>query len=119
MAKQQYVIRHGRRVAIKTLNPTPAKPKRKKAEPFTMIAHTDAAKGFAALGCLAALVWYGLLHREWAERRRTVRLPTALLRSWGVDRWAWGRALVHLERAGLITVERRPGCAPEVTLLRR
>jgi hypothetical protein len=91
---------------------------RRQDDLFVQITHRDAIAGFAALDCPFALVWCALLYREWAEKRSTVRLPTALLRSWGINRWTWGRALARLERAKLITVERRPGQAARVTLVR-
>jgi hypothetical protein len=92
--------------------------RRRQDDLFVQITHRDAVAGFMALGCPFALVWCALLYREWAEKRGTVRLPTALLRSWGINRWSWGRALARLEKAGLVTVERRPGQAARVTLVR-
>lgn len=92
--------------------------RRRQDDLFVQITHQDAIAGFAALDCPFALVWCALLYREWAEKRSTVRLPTALLRSWGINRWTWGRALAHLEEAELVTVERRPGRAARVTLVR-
>jgi hypothetical protein len=63
-------------------------------------------------------VWCALLYRTWAERRAQVRLPTTLLKSWGVHRNVWGRALTRLEAAGLIRVARRPGRSAMVTMLK-
>jgi DNA-binding transcriptional regulator YhcF (GntR family) len=58
-----------------------------------------------------ALVWYAILFRAWATSSNAVKLPTVLLRSWGVNRWTWNRAVSRLERAGLIEIERGPGQA--------
>jgi hypothetical protein len=93
------------------------KPPRKRREPFALITHTDAVAGFKALRNLGALVWYALCYRAWAEKSRTVRLPTKLLQSWGVHQKPRSRAIARLERAGLIRVERAPGRAARVTLL--
>jgi hypothetical protein len=49
-------------------------------------------------------------------RNRTVPLANKTLAVLGVDRYAKYRALVWLEGAGLVSVERRPGCNPVVTL---
>jgi hypothetical protein len=93
--------------------------RKRRAEPFVQITHSDAVAGYMALGVPTALVWYALLYREWAEKRSTVRVPTALLRSWHLRRWVWARALARLEAGGLIEVERRRGRAAKVTIVRR
>jgi hypothetical protein len=51
--------------------------RKRRAEPFVQITHSDAVAGYMALGVPTALVWYALLYREWAEKRGTVRVPTA------------------------------------------
>jgi hypothetical protein len=85
---------------------------------FVKLTPADAVAGFKALGCIKALVWYALLFRAWTEKSDTVRVPTALLRSWGVNRKTWARALTRLERAGLIQTERRHGKSVVCRLLR-
>jgi hypothetical protein len=112
-----YIRRHGRLIEVETIEPGgPAK--KHKGEPFLLLTHRDAVRGFLALGSPKALVWYAVLYRAWAEKSKTVRVPTKLLRSWGVGRWNWSRALVQLEQAGLIQIdERRHGGAAKVTLL--
>jgi DNA-binding transcriptional ArsR family regulator len=62
-------------------------------------------------------VGIGLWFLAGLKHTRTVSLSSALLRSFGVDRSAKRRALGWLEQAGLISVERRPGRNPRVTLL--
>ena len=52
-----------------------------------------------------------------ATKSKTVRLATSEVETLGVDRNAKSRALRKLEQAGLVTVERRPGCQPKVTIL--
>jgi hypothetical protein len=52
-----------------------------------------------------------------AVKSQTVRLSNAEVAALGIDRNSKSRALRDLERAGLITVERRPGCSPRVTIV--
>jgi hypothetical protein len=51
------------------------------------------------------------------KNTRSVSLPSSVLQLFGVDRSAKRRALDWLEKAGLVAVERYPGCNPLVTLL--
>jgi hypothetical protein len=100
MGNISYLRRHGRLLEVETIElGGPAK--KRKGEPFLLLTHRDAVRGFMALESPKALVWYAVLYRTWAEKSKTVRLPTKLLRSWGVDRWTWWRALIRLEQAGL------------------
>jgi hypothetical protein len=78
---------------------------------FVQLTHADAVAGFKALNCPVALVWYALLYRAWAEKSDAVKVPTTLLRSWGVHRLTWIRAVNRLERAGLIQTQRQRGRA--------
>jgi len=50
-------------------------------------------------------------------RSRTIRLSGRVTTAFGADRHAKYRALRWLENARLITVSRRPGCSPRITLL--
>jgi hypothetical protein len=60
------------------------------------------------------ILWHlaGLKHQA-----GTVTLSSAPLEAMGIKRTTGYRALAVLETAGLISVKRRPGCAPVVTLL--
>jgi hypothetical protein len=60
-------------------------------------------------------VW--LLHLSWKKGGLSFPLPNGRLALRGFDRQAKRRALANLERAGLITVERRNGKTPVVTLV--
>jgi hypothetical protein len=51
------------------------------------------------------------------RRSRTVALSTQRLAAWGVSRRASYRALNAMERAGLVSVSRQPGCLALVTIL--
>ena len=50
------------------------------------------------------------------KRSATVPLAHARLAELGVTRFAAARGLKALETAGLVSVERRPGCSPRVTI---
>jgi len=47
----------------------------------------------------------------------TVKLNGARMRELGLNPSSWRRGLISLEKAGLIAVDRKPGCLPTVTLL--
>jgi hypothetical protein len=120
MSGVRYVISHGRRIEVETLDVGATPKRRKQCDAFVMLSHRDAVAGFSALGCPAALVWCALIFRAWEVKSNTIRVPTALLRSWGVSRWAWQRALAKLDRRGLIRIDEfKPGRAAQVTLLLR
>ena len=51
------------------------------------------------------------------RRSRTVALSTQRLAAWGVSRRASYRALKAMERSGLVSVSRQPGCLALVTIL--
>jgi len=64
----------------------------------------------------AALVWVYLLHTSWKARSPMFPLPNGWLERHGVNRRIKNRVLCDLEAAGMITVERRNGKSPCVTL---
>ena len=74
-------------------------------------------QGAARLPGVAFQVYIAARHRADLNRSETVTLPTGYLRGWGVSPDAKLRALMMLERAGLIRVERPPGKTSRVTLL--
>lgn len=49
--------------------------------------------------------------------RREIRVTRGLLDRFGVKAGAGRWALAKLQAAGLVTVERKPGCSPVVTIL--
>ncbi len=53
------------------------------------------------------------------KRSRTVRLSRKYPEQLGLDRHAQYRGLKALEKAGLVTVSRKPGSSPQVTVVRR
>jgi hypothetical protein len=64
-----------------------------------------------------ALVSVWLLHLAWRAKSPTFRVPNGQLEQHGVSRYAKYRALARLERAGLITVDRRVRKTLVVTLV--
>jgi hypothetical protein len=112
----RYIVRHGRRIAIKTIE-TGIKPKQRQADPFVKVPLRWAAKAAKATKTPKALVWVWLLHTSWKTKRTTFPFPNGKLKGDGVARFTKHRALQELEAAGLITVERRHGKTPIVTLV--
>lgn len=69
----------------------------------------------AGAGIKVALVLWFLSGVK--RQARTFKLEPGALRRIGVDRHAGYRGLQRLEKAGLVSVQRRAGQAPTVTLL--
>jgi hypothetical protein len=63
------------------------------------------------------MVCIELLHASWKAKSVTVSVSNKRLRKAGVSREIKRRVLRDLEAAGLITIERRRGCSPRVTLV--
>jgi hypothetical protein len=62
------------------------------------------------------LVALHLLYQHWKLRGQPVKLANGALRMEGVSRGTKWRALVELEQAGLITIERRSRKSPVITV---
>jgi DNA-binding transcriptional ArsR family regulator len=71
------------------------------------------------LGVKALLVGLALWHLKRLRRSNSFELSNLMVREWGIEPDAKSRALRKLERAGLITVERRGKRSPRVTLVVR
>jgi DNA-binding MarR family transcriptional regulator len=69
-----------------------------------------------ALPGRALLVLLAIRHRIDISGKPQVSLPAAVMRDFGLDRFAKSRALAGLERAGLIRVKRAQGRAVQVSL---
>jgi hypothetical protein len=76
----------------------------------------EAAKAMKGLEAPAMLVAIELLYAVFRTGSATFPLPNAGLAKIGVSKDVKRRALQRLEKAGLITVERKNGKTPEVTL---
>src|SRR5262245_35811817 len=90
--------------------------KRKKVEPFVKVPIWWIERATKATGTRKALVCVELLHASWKAKSTTFPLPNGQLRRWSVSRETKRRVLVELEEAGLITIARRHGKTPIVTL---
>lgn len=105
----------------RSINTTPATPRRYiEGELFL--------RGPIPLACLAAAGQLGgkalhigvyVWHLAGLHDSLTVKLSTTRLGQMGVTRQAAYRALAALEHGRLLSVERRPGCNPVVTLILR
>ena len=63
------------------------------------------------------LVCIELLHASWKAKNLTFPVSNKRLGKAGISREVKRRVLRDLEAAGLITIERRRGCSPRVTLV--
>ena len=83
--------------------------------PIPLVWIQAAAKG--GRGTKALHVALALWFRAGLENCRVVKLTRSVLQPLGVSPDAARRGLQALEAATLVTVERKPGCCPVVTLL--
>jgi hypothetical protein len=90
---------------------------KRKVEQFVKVPLWWAEQASAATGTQKAFVWVWLLHLAWKARSNTVTVPNGKLEAYGVNRKVKQRALLELEAAGLIKVERQGRKSPVVTLL--
>jgi hypothetical protein len=84
---------------------------RKRKEHFVMVPWTWVEKLNGAHGQTYRLALH-LLYLHWREKGAPVKLPNGMLAIDGVSRQSKWRALIDLERRGLIQVERRPSRSP-------
>jgi hypothetical protein len=63
------------------------------------------------------MVCVELLYASWKAQSSTFTVSNKRLGKVGVSRDVKSRVLRDLEAAGLIKLERRPGCSPRVTLV--
>jgi hypothetical protein len=91
--------------------------KHKKAKAFAIVELDMAANAFQAVNCPKAMVYLWLVHQARKTGKKTVAVPNGALAKYGVSRRVKHLALRQLERAGLITVERKPRKTLVVTLV--
>jgi hypothetical protein len=91
--------------------------KRKKTDAYVQVPLWWAEAAAKATRTPKALVCIRLLHASWKARSATFTLPSAWFQRRGISRGIWRRTLHELEAAGLITVERRSGKTPVITLV--
>jgi hypothetical protein len=91
-------------------------PTKSKKDAFVKVPLWWAAEAAKATRSPATLVLIDLLYRAWKAKGPTFPLPNMRLSKNGVSRKVKCRVLRDLEAAGLITIERRHGKTPLVTL---
>jgi ribosomal protein S19E (S16A) len=91
--------------------------KRRRAEPFVTVPLWWAVAAARATRTPATAVMIHLLYAQWKAKRATFGLPNGALKKAGASRKVKRRVLRQLEAAGLITVERRHGKTPKVTVV--
>jgi hypothetical protein len=114
-----YVIRHGRKIAVETVETNVKPTPRRQAEPFAKVPLEWAVKAAKATRTPQALVWVLLLRLAWQAKDKPFPFSNAALARCGVNREAKRRTLAALEAAGLVKVERQHGRSPIVTLVRQ
>jgi DNA-binding MarR family transcriptional regulator len=72
----------------------------------------------ASISGNAVRVSMAIWHLAGMMKTDTVKLSNKILAELGVDRSGKYRTLDRLETAGLISLKKRPGCSPEVTILK-
>jgi hypothetical protein len=116
VADVHYIYRYGRKIEVKTLDTGPA-PKKKQhrlvAFPWAFL--VDVCR--LTEGRTTLVVAMYIYRRTHVCRSQTVTLPITELRELGIDRKRRHEALINLEAAGLIRLERMlAGRSTKVTL---
>jgi hypothetical protein len=108
--------RHGKKIAITILtDDTPAKPK---DGAYARVLLKEAAEFAKATKSQQLFIWVWLQHQAWENKSRTFSVPNAALTEYGINRETKRCALLALEAAGLIALERNGKQALIVTILR-
>jgi hypothetical protein len=116
MGDVYYVMREGRRIAVRAINYDRAKAK-KATEAFAKVPLWWIELAAKATRSPRTFVLIELLYTAWRMKSGTFPFPSVKLKQRGASREIKRRVLHDLEQAKLITVERRPHKAPVVTLL--
>jgi hypothetical protein len=90
---------------------------RKRAEFIRGPFNDEVYRSVANLGLAPLVVWQLIHHLSRLKHRSAVALPNPLLATFGIDRHAKYPAIKQLEMHGFITVTRRSGCAPRLSLV--
>ena len=94
-----------------------AKKKKRKEPPFVMVPLWWAEAASKATKSPELLICARLLYLRWGRGSETIPLPNSYFERHAVSREIKRRVLRDLEAAGLITVERRHGKSPTVTIV--
>jgi hypothetical protein len=88
-----------------------------KKDPFVKVPLWWMKEATAATRTPKALICIELLYISWKNRSASVPMSNGRLAKLGISRETKRRALLQLEAAGLVTVDRHRGRAPVVTLV--
>jgi hypothetical protein len=109
------VFRHGKHIEVDVIYPPSRPARRMQKDTFIMVPLIQAAAVTKVTKTPKAMVGLMVLYEAWANKGRPFALSNIKLAGYGISRYAKQRALEEMEAAGLITVERKQGCAPTVT----
>jgi hypothetical protein len=121
MSNPRLVTAHGRQILVETLE-TPDMPTRgrktKKQEEFAIVPLRWMAEATKTTDTGGAMVLVLLRYLAWKNESSTFSLSNAMFTRYGIARETKRRVLRKLEAAGRLKIERGPGRALIVTLLR-
>jgi hypothetical protein len=118
MSEVNYVLRHGRRIEVETLDTGPSKKiRRHRQDTFALVPLQWVVKAAAAASSPSTVVLVWLLYRSWQHGGAQFDVPNMALLDMGVSRKVKLRVLHELEETGLIKVEWRLKKSPIVTLI--
>ena len=113
----RYLMAHGRRIAVETLNTGASRQRKKKVEPFVKVPLWWIEETAKLTKSPTTLVLMELLRLHWKTKSSTFPLPNGRLQRLGVSRDVKRRVLHDLERARFIVVKRSNRKTPLVTLV--
>ena len=114
--KMRYVFRHGRRIAVQTLDlDVPARPKRRWRRQFVQVpwSWVEALKGAKYIATYRVALY--VLYEYWRSGGRPVKVSNVTVGRVGVNPDAKLRGLKELDDLGLVSVERNGKAAPLVS----
>jgi hypothetical protein len=113
----RYLMAHGRRIAVETLDTGASRQRKKKVEPFVKVPLWWIEETAKLTKSPTTLVLMELLRLHWKTKSSTFPLPNGRLERLGVSREIKRRVLRDLERGKFIVVERSPRRTPIITLV--
>jgi len=111
-----YVLRHGRHIEVKTLDTGIAPKTRRRSDAFAQVPLALAAAMAKATENQRAMVLIVLIYEAWRANGKPFKLSNEILAPYGVTRYVKYRALLQLEKAGIIRVAWKSGRAPVIKL---
>jgi hypothetical protein len=110
-----FVHSHGKRIEVDVILPPSRPSRRKQRDTFVKVPLVQAAAITKAVRTPKAMVGLVLLYEAWADKGKTFTLSNKKLAAYGVTHDTKRRALMEMEAAGLITVERSKQRSPIIT----